>query len=264
MESFVTDILTLKHEKKTWYPASIQSFDNHLSFLISVNDFFDASQAYPIKKNISYSLQYIEFLNRVLKDISLSTVLLTQNIKSFVVHGAAVLEAIFNFLVVSKGYGNKVTWQKVNTHGSPEYSLNGIKYKNETNIMTKLEEPVKAQMTFDQLAKKVESKKLLGGSFASYSKIKPIRQLRNKIHIHDSDHLTDTDWNNFNDSEFKLVSNVLYQVLTSEVFVGSNHFERFAYLDTAISKSKRARKSWLRFASLHNFSQPLLSLLFGR
>jgi hypothetical protein len=233
MESFMTDILTLNHEKKTWYPADISSLDNHLSFLISTNDFFNASQAYPIKKNISYSLQYIEFLNRVLIDISLSTVLRRQNIKSFVVHGAAVLEAIFNFLVVSRDYGNKVTWQKINTYGSPEYLLNGIKYKNETNIMTKLEEPVRSQMTFDQLAKKVESKKLLGGSFSSYSKIKPIRRLRNKVHIHDADHLTDTDWNNFNDSEYELVSNVLFQVLTSEVFVGSNHFKKFAYLDAA-------------------------------
>ena len=88
-------------------------------------------------------------------------------------------------------------------------------------------------MSFDQLAKKVERKKLLGNSFASYSKIKPIRQLRNKIHIHDSDHIADTDWNNFNDSEFQLVSIVLFQVLTSEIFVGSNQFEKFAYLDTA-------------------------------
>ena len=229
----MTDILTLKHEKKTWYPASISSLDHHLSFLISGNDFFDSSEAYPIQKNISYSLQYIEFLYRVLNDISLSSVLWTQNIKSFVVHGAAVLEAIFNFLVVSKGYGNRKSWKKINTHGSPEYSLNGIKYKNETNIMTKLEKPIKAQMSFDQLAKKIESKKLLGNSFASYSKIKPIRQLRNKIHIHDSDYLTDTDWNNFNNSEFELVSNVLFQVLTSEIFEGSNHFIRFAYLDTA-------------------------------
>jgi hypothetical protein len=30
------------------------------------------------------------------------------------------------------------------------------------------------------------------------------------------------------------------------------------------SKSTRKRNSWLRFASLYNFSQPLLNLLFGR
>ncbi len=159
MESSVTDILTLKNEKHTWYPASIASLERHLSFLISKNDFFDEKEAHPIKKNISYSLQYIEFLNRVLNDISLSSVLVTQNIKSFVVHGAAVLEAIFNFLVVSKGHGKELTWKNINTHLSPEYSLNNVKYKNETNIKFKLKKPIKSQMTFDQLAKKIESKK---------------------------------------------------------------------------------------------------------
>jgi len=233
MESSVTDILTLKNDKNTWYPASIPSLEHHLSFLISKNDFFDEKEAHPIQKNISYSLQYVEFLNRVLSDISLSSVLVTQNIKSFVVHGAAVLEAIFNFLVVSKGHGKELTWKNVNTHLSPEYSLNNVKYQNETNIKFKLEKPIKSQMTFDQLAKKIESKKLLGNSFTSYSKIKPIRQLRNKIHIHDAAHIADTDWNNFNHSEFQLVSNVLFQVLTSDIFYGSNQFDKFAYLDTA-------------------------------
>jgi hypothetical protein len=231
MEISVTDILTLKNDKNTWYPASIANLEHHLSFLIYKNDFFDEKEAHPIKKNISYSLQYIEFLNRVINDISLSSVLVTQNIKSFVVHGAAVLEAIFNFLVVSKGHGKELTWQNMKTYVSPEYSLNNVKYKNETNIKMKLENPIKFQMTFDQLAKKVESKKLLGNSFTSYSIIKPIRQLRNKIHIHDAAHIADTDWNNFNVSEFQLVSSLLFQVLTSEVFLESNQFERFAYLD---------------------------------
>jgi hypothetical protein len=233
MESFVTNTLTLKDDKKRWYPASIANLEHHLSFLISKNNFFDGEEAHPIRKNISYSLQYIEFLNRVLNDISLSDVLITQNIKSFVVHGAAVLEAIFNFLVVSKGHGKELTWQNMNTHLSHEYSLNNLKYQNEINIKVKLETPIKAQMTFDQLAKKIESKKLLGDSFASYSKIKPIRQLRNKIHIHDAAHIADTDWNNFNVSEFQLVSDVLFKVLTSDIFSGSNQLERFAYLDTA-------------------------------
>ena len=229
----MTNTLTLKHDNKRWYQASIANLEHHLSFLISKNKYFDDEEAHPIRKNISYSLQYIEFLNRILNDISLSDVLITQKIKSFVVHGAAVLEAIFNFLVVSKGHGKQLYWKNMNTHVSPEYSLNNVKYQNETNIKVKLEKPIKSQMAFDQLAKKIESKKLLGNSFASYSKIKPIRQLRNKIHIHDAAHIGDTDWNNFNVSEFQLVSDVLFQVLTSEIFVGSNHFEKFSYLDTA-------------------------------
>ncbi len=229
----MTEMLTLKHEKETWYPASIATLEEHLGFLIFKNDYFSPNEAYPIIKNISYSLQYIEFLNRVILDISMSSVIWRQNVKSFVVHGAAVIEAIFNVLVITTGHANKELWKKVSTLKSPEYVLSGASYKNETNIMTKLAEPVISQMTFDQLAKKVERKKLLGNSFTSYSKIKPIRQLRNKIHIHDSDHLNDTDWNNFNKSELELISNVLFHVLTSEVFEGSNYSETFEYLNTA-------------------------------
>lgn len=229
----MTEVLPFKNEKVTWYPASIQSLESHLVFLIAENKYFKQSEAYPIRKNICYSLQYIEFLNQVLKDISLSSVLWTQNVKSLVVHGASVIEAIFNFLVISKGYAKTVTWRKVNSLVSPEYILSNKTYKNETHVMEKLAEPVLAQMTFDQLAKKVESKKLLGDNFTAYSRIKPIRQLRNKIHIHDSDHSTDTDWHNFNNSELSLMFGVLYSVLTSEVFEGSSHFKRFEYLHTA-------------------------------
>ena len=98
----------------------------------------------------------------------------------------------------------------MNSHTSSEYLLGNQKYRHETEIYEKLDIPIITQMTFDQLAKKVESKKLLGENFPAYSKIPPIRQLRNKIHIHDSEHSKDTDWHNFNDSEFKLVKDVLY------------------------------------------------------
>lgn len=82
-----------------------------------------------------------------------------------------------------------------------------------------------------KLTKKVESKKLLGKDFDAYSKIKPIRQLRNKIHIHASDDASDTDWNTFNTSEFKLIRTVLYSILTSEVFTSDATFKCFSYLN---------------------------------
>jgi len=229
----MSDRLTLKSENVTWYPTSMSSLEGHLVVLLKDNDFFTGDEIYPIKKNIAYSLQFIQFVNQIINDISLSSVLLTQNIKSFVVHGAAVIEAIFNFIVVSSGYGSTTQWRKANKHSSQEYALSGVKYKNEIEVLEKTSQPISVQMTFDQLAKKVESKKLLGDSFPAYSKIKPIRQLRNKIHIHDSDHSLDTDWNNFGRSQFSLISDVLHKVLTSEIFSGSNYFNQFDYLTTA-------------------------------
>ncbi len=227
----MTDRLTLNTEKPRWYPESVLSLTTHIESLSTGNNFFDKDETHPIRKNIAYSLQYLEFLDRVLKDISLSSVLWTQNVKSFVVHGAAVIEAIFNHLVIESGFANTTQWKKISTHNSSEFKIENQKYKNAIEVLEKLESPVPTLMTFDQLAKKVESKKLLGTSFKSYSKIKPIRQLRNKIHIHDPDDIGDTDWNNFNNSEFELIRSVLYSVLTSEVFTNEETFKHFDYLN---------------------------------
>lgn len=224
------DRLTLKTERETWYPMSVYNLEQHLEILVTGNAHFSLTEARPIRKNIAYSLQYIEFLNRVLNDIALSSVLWTQNVKSFLIHGAALVEAIFNFLVISKGHGKTTNWKSVTSHNTPEYAIGTSTYRNETEIFEKINSSLRVQMTFDQLAKKVESKKLLGDNFPAYTKIKPLRQLRNKIHIHDSENPTDTDWHNFNQREYLLVCTVLHAVLTSEVFAGSAHFSKFDYL----------------------------------
>lgn len=222
--------LILKPDTKKWYPNSISSLESHLSILIRENSYFTRSESTGIRKNIAYSFQYIEFLHRIMEDVNLSEVLYTQNIKSFVVHGAAIIEAICNFLVISKGFGNKSNWKITTTNESNEYIIDSKKYKNKTEVCEKLESDIPIQMTFDQLTKKVEKKKLLGNSFPIYQKIKPLRQLRNKIHIHDSEHSSDTDWYNFNHKEYVLVREVLLEVLTSETFISSGYIESFDFL----------------------------------
>mgnify|MGYP000602843401 CR=1 FL=1 len=226
----MSQTLTLNSDKEKWYPNSIDGLESHLSFLIKENAYFTSSQSKGIRKNIAYSLQYIEFLYRIFKDINLSSVLYTQNIKSFVVHGAAVIEAICNFLVISHGFGNKTYWKSTAKNETNEYKINSITYKNKTEIYQKSETAITEQMTFDQLAKKVEAKKLFGESFPIYSKIKLLRQLRNKIHIHDSEHSSDTDWYNFNNTEYNLVKEVLLEILTSDIFSQSSYIEKFNYL----------------------------------
>ncbi len=104
----VSETLTLSSNTDKWYPNSVGGLESHLSCLIKENSYFSNSQAHGIKKNIAYSLQYIELLYRIFKDINLSSVLHTQNIKSFVIHGAAIIEAMCNFIVISNGYGKKV------------------------------------------------------------------------------------------------------------------------------------------------------------
>ena len=104
-----------------------------------------------------------------------------------------------------------------------------MSYKNEIVIFEKLETEVAMSMTFDQLIKKIESKKLFGQNFQIYFKLKPLRQLRNKIHIHDSENSGDTDWYNFNQTEYKLIKEVLFEILKSDLF-DNVLFDGFGFL----------------------------------
>lgn len=223
-------MLTLKDSSSTWYPISIADLEDHLGFLMITNSRFTSAQLGPLRKNIAYTLQYVEFLDRVLKDLKLSSVLWTQNVKSFVVYGASVIEAIFFYLVVSAGQQSNSTWNSVKKYSTAEYDLNGRRYKNEIEVFEKVAQPVYLEMTFDQLSKKIETKKLLGARFPLYSKINPIRKLRNKIHIHGIEDASDTDWWNFNQGEFDLMREVLHGVLTSGKFSPSTHKAKFNYL----------------------------------
>ncbi len=213
-----------------WYPISILSLEVHLTILICKNDILPHEKTYPIRKNIAYSLQYIEFLNKIRTEVYMTDVLQTQNIKSILVHGATIIEAIFYYLVETNQVSNTTNWIKTKSLNTGEYELGSKKWKNEVIIYEKSESELKTSMTFDQMAKKVEKKKLLGENYNYYSRINALRKLRNKIHIHDAEHNFDADWNNFNLSELTLICDILHSILTSDLFKGSSIIDRFNYL----------------------------------
>ena len=225
------DKLTLKGDTTIWYPASISDLEEHLSFLIEENTYLPPEKIKPLKKNVAHSLQYIQFLNQLLKDIQLSSPLERQNIKFFVVCGASIIEALFHYIVISKGHGATTTWKShKKLKRSEEYEVKGEKLCNETEIFIRVDPPIVKEMTFDQMCKKVEDKKLLGSTGKLYKEISGIRKLRNKIHLQGSVHSTDIDWWNFRQNEFDLIKRVLYGILTSSLFSGSHLCDLFDYL----------------------------------
>lgn len=227
----MTNKLTLRGDGNTWYPVPIWILEEHFSILIKANEYFSSTQIKPLIKNIAYSLQYVEFLDQLLKDIKLSSSLEKQNIKSFVVCGASIIEALFHYVTVSNGHRKNTEWESYKKFKSGEqYEIKGDKFRNETEIFIKISPPILMEMTFYQMCKKVESKKLLGDEKDLYKEINGIRKLRNKIHIHGIEDSQDTDWYNFNQNQFKLIKKVLYGILISSRFATSSHLHRFDYL----------------------------------
>ncbi|MGB5961714.1 MAG: hypothetical protein WBG73_13690 [Coleofasciculaceae cyanobacterium] len=222
--------LTFKSSTDTWYPASISSLEAHLSVLIKPSNYFQDNQTRPLNKNIAYNLQYVEFLDQLLKDIKLSSVLEAQSIKSFVVHGASIIEALFYYIVISTGNGAQTEWKSYRKFKSNQYEVKGDNFINETELFIKVSPPIRVEMKFDQMCKKVEKKKLIGAVGDLYTEISKIRKLRNRIHIQGIKHSTDTDWWTFNKDEFQLMRRVLYGILVSPLFSSSSHSTLFDYL----------------------------------
>lgn len=224
------DKLTFKDDKDTWYPTPISHLEEHLDVVMAPCKNVAIGLVTPVKKNIAYNLQYIEFLVRLIKDVKLSSVLWTQNVKSFTLHSAAVIESLFHYIVLSTGHASVTEWKSCKKIKSNQYEVNGTWFVNETEIFIKSNEQIFEDMTFDQMAKKVESKKLLGNVGDLYKEISKIRKLRNKIHLQGVEHTSDTDYKNFGNSEYALTRRVLHGVLISPLFNKSKRHCCFDYL----------------------------------
>jgi hypothetical protein len=222
--------LTLKGSTDKWCPASIASLVEHLSVVVQKNNHFTEDQVSSLKKNIAYNLQSIEFLNRIPQDLNLTTALITQNIKLFVVCGTSIIEALFYYLVISNSYRTKVWKPHLKKIKSQPYQDGENTFMFETEIFIKVPPLTDMKITFNQMCQTLEENKLLGDVGDLYKEMSFIRKLRNKVHVYDIKHSRDTDWWTFNEKEFKLMKKTLYIILTSSLFSNSSQNHLFDYL----------------------------------
>lgn len=105
-------MLTLLKEKeiektKKWYPTSVSKY---MDSIIIESTFPDKSL---FKKNFAYNMQYIEYLNKQLNDLKLSSVLQTMLYKSYIITSMGIIELLFCYLLKSTGNWNTDTWKEV-------------------------------------------------------------------------------------------------------------------------------------------------------
>jgi hypothetical protein len=210
--------LVFKGQGTAWYPNSVAKLDGHLNQLFKPIDDISAKRCRGIAKNTAYSIQYLEFLAQIHTDLNLSAVLSTQTWKAFIIHGCAVLEAIFYYVLVSTGRAAHTDWQSKSKVTSPEFKLGGELYRTETEFFTKLAKPVVDRMTFETMCQRVESKKLVQLDNEFYSRLPRLRKLRNRVHIYGIETDSDTDYIKFDRKDYELMKFILKAVLTSHLF----------------------------------------------
>lgn len=213
--------------ENTWVPVPISNFEAIISRKISGGSPKEVSSIregrihtetiisstnyeYGLRKNICYSLQHLEYILTANSQLQLTTVLTFQNYKMFIVVSASVVEGILYHELKNQ---NLVTKSNLNSLGKT--SSQRKFYDRLHTFVTEIFEHVddhEEEMTFDQMIKKVESKKLLGGDHQIYSDIDALKKLRNKIHIHLARSRHETDYNSFNSKKLDFAKSTLLNV----------------------------------------------------
>jgi len=217
----------------TWNPTPISRLDCFLQKEIYRGNGF--THVYALRRNIGYNLQYLEYIDRCLCDLGLSSVLRTQNCKIFIIVGCSIIESLLSYLLVKNNLYSMTEWELAYINSGSEKSIDGKKERIDSYVYKKLTTPIRAEMTFDTMLKKAEARKVLGDITNLYPRLNYLRKLRNKIHLQEIAHPTDTDWNSFNMSDFSAMADVLHTIFTGNIFRSSSDEKKyFSYLEKYI------------------------------
>jgi len=212
----MTELKKTDEEGPAWYPVSIGGLERYIGKVISSGQGYNHTTA--LKKNIAYNLQYIEFQDRVLQDIKISSVIYTQTIKTIILVGSGIVESFLHYLLIINDIHSTTEWEEKDCFKGNQKKMDADTVRVDTIIYKKLPNKIIKHMSFDAMIKCAKSKHIFGTNKVLYNKLDAIRTLRNKVHLQVINSPTDTDWNSFNNSDLSDTCKVLYVILTSSLF----------------------------------------------
>lgn len=193
-----------------WYPNPV---DNYKLAFHKLDMSVANSRA--LKSNLAYSMQYLEYLEKQLSEVELSSVLYVMTVKSYVITAMSILEGLFSNIVRSKGW-----WKMSSTESLGMVTANKKQF-GEDELIVKTElfrevTPYEAQMNLDELIKKLEHHhEALGVDHLVYPALRRLKELRNRVHLQKLESGTDHDYNAFDFTVKKEMGSILYRILTS-------------------------------------------------
>lgn len=213
-----------------WVPVSIDKLAAFFGQAIQSGN--GVPHVYAFKRNLAYSFQYLQYLSHTKKELNLTSVLINQTNKSFIVHGCSIVECLIYYYVRSNGHHKENEWELVKEAKTPNFVLDGETMRLENSLYRKLKIPAEEMMTFDTLIKKCRNKSLLGVQSDIYTKLNYLRKLRNRVHLQTIESALDHDWNKIDYSDFKLMNYVLFFILNRPEFKPNTEQKQFlAFLD---------------------------------
>lgn len=193
-ESTTRSLRTGTDSNTRWYPIPIRTWNAVIeSFSFAGVPLIPDKR---VKQNLAYNLQYLQYLEQTLLELSLSNVLERQTIKSYVIGAIGSVECLL-------------------------FHLNGASGGNQSKNQSRLSE----------IIKRVSAKELLGKARNRYEELNRFRELRNKVHIYELRDDLGTDYQSFGRQELRDMRRILHEIATAPALgLASENAEVFKFL----------------------------------
>lgn len=90
-----------------WLPIPIDKYRSQME-----NGYFSGMQ-FHFKSYIAYSLQHLEFLEIILRDLTLTSVIYTQMVKDYVITSVSIIEMLFFQIAKHEGKVKNIKWRQI-------------------------------------------------------------------------------------------------------------------------------------------------------
>jgi hypothetical protein len=212
-------LIRRKRHPHRWYPYGIDSYK------ASIRVPSDTALNKRIRSNFAYSMQWIEYLEKQLSELKLSSVVEKMLYKSYIVTGMGIIESLFVFILRLNNKWKQSEWTEYASTKSNVKSIAG----KPTRIDIMLNEQVEKYdlpMDLDSMIKTIEKSNLLTLDHAAYPALKKLRELRNRVHLQIGDSSYDHDYTNFRIDDLQMMRRILYHILTTpEICSRCDYFE---------------------------------------
>jgi len=119
-KSGVESLLNSTSQKSNkWLPIPIDKYRSQTG-----NGYFPGMQ-FHFKSNIAYSLQHLEFLEIILRDLTLTSVIYTQMVKDYVITSVSIIEMLFFQIAKHEGKLKNIEWRQIKSQDKKTYIDNG-------------------------------------------------------------------------------------------------------------------------------------------
>ena len=227
MSDFPFDTLIAANGKKyseRWHPS--HSIDAYKAAFI-LNGTYEETEA--LRKNLAYSMQYLEYLEKQLAELTLHSVVEKMVIKTYVITATSVIEGIFTNIVKTNGWWKTSQYESLGTTQANETNFDGQKFVVKTELLKKVD-PYPLRMTLNDLIDILNRHhKALEVDHLVYPALKRLKDSRNRVHLQKVASTTDHDYSAFTDAIKKETGGILLQILSSPMV--TNDPSLFSFLN---------------------------------